>query len=304
MNARIRLVIGSIFLAALGCGTRSTLGTTDAGAKQDGMVGPDSRAFPDAFEVAICAPDLAPNRDVEHRDDLLPVPTDLAVSDLPLDLAARDAAFDGSARDLLTFDASAGGDGSPLDVGGDGALSDVSSRDVAVLDVAAPDVASPEVAGDALFSSIDGPLAAFCSGDFSHMVVNGTDSHPGVSGRIIPYDCCDGGEFKIVTATFLYPITVSWQSQVGPASGYPATIDLSNPPKGWSVRVLIGCDTATASCNPPPDSYTSGLQGVLQVSRGGSALDMSLCLHVQEPAGSPHPIVHTLDLYAPHVKTN
>ena len=31
---------------------------------------------------------------------------------------------------------------------------------------------------------------------------------------------------------------------------------------------------------------------------------MSLCLHVQEPADSPHPIVHTLALYAQHVTLN
>ena len=70
------------------------------------------------------------------------------------------------------------------------------------------------------------------------------------------------------------------------------------------MRIVIGCDTATASCYPPPDGYTSGLQGVLQVTNSGGHYDMSLCLHVQEPADNPHPIVHTLDLYAPHVKPN
>jgi len=136
------------------------------------------------------------------------------------------------------------------------------------------------------------------------MVVNGIDSHPVVSGHMIPYDCCDGGEFKIVTATFVDLIIVSWQAQAGATSVFPATIDLASPPKGWNVRITIGCDTATASCNPAPDSYTSGLQGVLQVSRASSGFDMSLCLHVQEPTGSPHPIVHTLDVFAPHIKSN
>ena len=305
MKAQFRFVMSWLFLATVGCGTRSTLSPADAGAKKDGVVGMDSLVFPGAVEVAIAAPDLASNRDVEGQNDILPaVSTDLAVPDLPLDLADRDATSDGGARDVLTSDVIAVGDSSASDIGADGVLPDVVSRDVASPDVASPEVPAGDAAGDALFSSIDGPLAAFCSGDTPHMVVNGIDSHPAVSGSMIPYDCCDGGEFKVVTATFVDLIIVSWQAQAGATSRYPATIDLANPPKGWNVRIVIGCDTATASCYPPPDGYTSGLQGALQVTISGGHYDMSLCLHVEEPADSPHPIVHTLDLYAPHVKPN
>jgi len=301
--------MGWIFLAAVGCGTRSTLiHSGDASVNKDSASGTDRFVSTDALEVATGAPDLAMSPDVEKRDDTSPVLSpDLAAPDVTRGNAVRDATSDASTRDSLTGDVVALLDSLSRDVAVDTGAPDAVPGDVNLPDypdVARAEVSSPEVASDALFASIDGPLAAFCAGDTPHMVVNGIDSHPGVSGRIIPYDCCDGGEFKVVTATFVDLIIVSWQAQVGAASGNPATIDLSNPPKGWNVRVISGCDTATASCYPPPDGYTTGLQGVLQVSRGTSGYDMSLCLHVQESADTPHPIVHTLDLYAPHIKGN
>jgi hypothetical protein len=30
--------------------------------------------------------------------------------------------------------------------------------------------------------------------------------------------------------------------------------------------------------------------------------DMSVCLHVEESASSPHPLVHSLDLFATHIE--
>jgi hypothetical protein len=50
--------------------------------------------------------------------------------------------------------------------------------------------------------------------------------------------------------------------------------------------------------------YTTEFTGLLEVVGNYSQLDMSLCLHVQEPSDSPHSIIHTLDLYAPHVLTS
>ncbi|HEY3352156.1 MAG TPA: hypothetical protein VGQ83_02825 [Polyangia bacterium] len=148
----------------------------------------------------------------------------------------------------------------------------------------------------------DAPLADFCTGSFNHMVVNGIDSNPSVSGRPFPMDCCEAAELVVVTQTFAQIIIVSWRAQVGMPTALPATIDLANPPEGWGVQVLVGCDPAQGSCYPLPDSYTTGLTGTLQVARtGAGGYDMSLCLSVAEPAGSPHPLVHSLELYAPHV---
>jgi hypothetical protein len=158
--------------------------------------------------------------------------------------------------------------------------------------------------GNPVDAAPDDPLAAWCTGTFNHMVVNGIDSSPSVTGTPFPLDCCDAAEFVVVTQTVpasMVPIVVSWRAQVGQAT-LPATIDVANPPPGWSVQVSVGCDPAQNSCYPLPDSYTTGLEGTLQVARtSAGGYDMSLCLSVAEPAGSPHPIVHSLELYAPHV---
>jgi hypothetical protein len=158
--------------------------------------------------------------------------------------------------------------------------------------------------GNPVDAAPDSALPAFCTGSFNHMIVNGNESNPAVQGTVLPLNCCDAAELVVVTQTVPYsmvPIVVMWRAQVGQAA-LPATIDLANPPPGWGVQVDVGCDPAQGNCNPAPDSYTMGLAGTLQVSRtAGGGYDMSLCLSVAEPAGSPHPLVHTLELYAPHV---
>ena len=116
MQAHARFLSGWIFLATVGCGARSTMGSADAAARKDGTVGADSFVLPDAFEVVSSAPDLAPDRDVANLEDTAAAAPDLAAADVPPDNRIRDAAFDGRA-------------------------------------------------GDAIFSSLDGPLAAFCTGD-------------------------------------------------------------------------------------------------------------------------------------------
>lgn len=129
------------------------------------------------------------------------------------------------------------------------------------------------------------------------MVVNGIESYPVVSGRAIPWSCCLGGEFQAITATFAWPIAVTWRNT---DFALPATLDLANLPRGWGVQVFVGCPMA-APCTSPPDSYSSGLTGTLQVSGTIGGYDMSLCLSLAESPSSPHPLVHKLDLYVPHV---
>ena len=61
----------------------------------------------------------------------------------------------------------------------------------------------------------------------------------------------------------------------------------------------------STGCLASVDSYTTGLLGSLAVSYGKRGLyDMSICLHVEESASSPHPVVHSLDLFATHIVTN
>ena len=202
------------------------------------------------------------------------------------DLATRDLGLAEIDRDLARAEANPGADSVASDL--------------------APEAGQSDAAPDVGVVAVDGALAAFCSGDSPKMVLNGEASSPTVTGRILPLDCCDGGEFVVTTPSFGHTLFFAWEVQVGPsASRFPATIDLANPANGWGARVIVGCDTSGAECYPAPDSYTSGLEGLLQVGRADAsyAFDMSVCLHVAEPAGSSHPLVHTLDLYAPHVST-
>ena len=151
---------------------------------------------------------------------------------------------------------------------------------------------------------VDANLPAFCTGGFPRMIANGNESNPAVNGTVLPLNCCDAAEFVVVTETVpvsLVPIVVMWRAQVGQAT-LPATIDLANPPAGWGVQVDVGCDPMQGSCNPAPDSYTTGLTGTLQVTRtSAGGYEMDLCLAVAEPGGTPHPLLHSLQLYAPHI---
>jgi hypothetical protein len=151
----------------------------------------------------------------------------------------------------------------------------------------------------------DGSLLAFCTGSSNRMIAYGNESNPAVSGTVLPLNCCDAAELTVVTATVpvsLVPIVVMWRAQVGSPTEVPATIDLASPPQGWGVEVYVGCDPAQGGCNPAPDSYATGLSGTLQVARtSAGGYDMSLCLIVAEAPGTPHPLLHSLQLYAPHV---
>jgi hypothetical protein len=160
-------------------------------------------------------------------------------------------------------------------------------------------LALPDAEKDAKSSLPDAALSAFCSGETSRMIVNGIESYPAVSGRAIPLDCCEGGEFQAITETFVWPIAVIWRNM---NFVLPATLDLANLSNAWSVQVFAGCDPMNYLCTTPPaDSYSSGLTGTLQVSGGLSGYDMSLCLSLAESPSSPHPVVHALDLYVPQV---
>jgi hypothetical protein len=170
----------------------------------------------------------------------------------------------------------------------------------------------PEAARDVLPFAVDGPLASFCSGDSARMMVNGIESRPAVSGLYYLLSCCSAGAFIVATATFIEPIAVGWQDWGMAHTANPVTFDLANLPVGFTVRVVAGCDPqdtlCTLPCDPKDtgctnlgDGYDSGFAGVLAIARTPEGYDTSLCLHVEEPAGSPHPIIHSLDLYAPHV---
>ena len=314
MPAKIEFSLVSMALALAGCGSRSLMVGRDAGTARDSAALPDRAANGDGFvgsdvfvpadvlpdlalppDVAL-APDAAPEGD-SIRPDVAsdPTPDRVVPTEVAADNVLRDGPVDLLPRDLPPI----------TDLGGDSAVRD-QAAEPRPADVGSPDAAgdvSPEAAREVQPFVVDGALATFCSGDLPHMVVNGIESYPVVTGRMLPLDCCDAGLFTVTTDTFAEQIAFRWQRFSG-SFQYPASVDLSNPGSDWSLRLVAGCDPVLSSCTGPGDAYTTGLEGRLDIARGGSQIDMSLCLHVVEPAGSPHPLIHTLDLYAPHVLTS
>jgi hypothetical protein len=296
-------------VAVAGCGTRTTLAVHDAGIPRDGaglsdaripddvFVAPDAPAIADAFPDVFVPPEAAPDGPAVQADavtDPIYLPPEAAP-----DGVFRDGPSEASQRDSSTVDLAVFSDASSRDFGSEPASPETGSPDVATtVDLAG----APEVSREVPPFVVDGALASYCSGDLAHMIVNGIESYPVVTGTMIPLDCCDAGLFSVTTQSFAEPITFRWQRYSG-IFQYPASVDLANPGSGWSLRLVAGCDPVLSSCTGSGDAYTTGLEGLLGIARSGSQLDMSLCLHVEESAASPHPIIHTLDLYAPHVPT-
>lgn len=154
-------------------------------------------------------------------------------------------------------------------------------------------------------SDNDGGLTAFCTGATPRMVVNGITTAPTVTGHQLALDCCEGGRFVFTSTDFRQPIAVDWSVQVGPVQLLPATVDIASLPDRWAVRLSAGCNVLSAGCVGSLDYFSSGFVGSLSASYvdGGVGLDMSLCLHFEEPVGAPGVYVHALDLYAPHIST-
>ena len=303
----------------LGCGSRSTMSGPDASALSDLALGGDGVASGDvavASDMAapndgpadtvaptdpaadpVSRPEVAPDSESTRQDAPAEARSDLrAQPDLAVDVASRDGRMEAGIADILGPDNTSPSDAS------DDLLPEVAPetqpRDAA--SDLAPD-APPEVAREVPPFVVDGALASFCSGDLAHMVLNGTESYPVVTGRQIPLSCCAAGQFVVTTQTFAEPLAVTWRVSGGAPSGNPAVVDLGSLPVGWSVRVAAGCDPLMSSCTTPGDVHEAGLEGVLELINLRYDYDMSLCLRLVEPAGSSHQLLHTLDLYAPHV---
>ena len=164
----------------------------------------------------------------------------------------------------------------------------------------APDRAT-EVAPESQPPVVDGGLASYCTGTLARMVLNGTETNPAVHGKNLPLSCCFANQLEVISATVGFPLTVVWHSTADEISTTPLSLDLANLLQGWTVRVVAGCDPIMSTCSTPGEIYDSGLEGSLQVTRLASGYDTTICLHLVEPAGSSHPLIHTMDLYAPHI---
>lgn len=145
-------------------------------------------------------------------------------------------------------------------------------------------------------------LEDFCSGGAAKAVINGVASKAKVTGAIEPLSCCEGATFTVGTSSFDYKVMAGWLVQVG-REVFPARIDLAHPSEGWRSWVHLTCSSGEV-CYPSPDSYDSGMQGWLEVSRlgeggFGSGFLMSICLRLAEAPESPHPLLHSFELFAP-----
>lgn len=148
-----------------------------------------------------------------------------------------------------------------------------------------------------------GPFDAgtFCSGTSPRLMINGMDA--GVidaTGKQVILNCCVSAELTVATSMYQALMYVLWRA---PATSGSGTIDLGNPPQGFSIEMDLGCDPATASCanGTPEERYTSGFSGTLQYAPSGSALDVSYCLSVTESPSQPHTTIHSMTLYAPNI---
>jgi hypothetical protein len=181
----------------------------------------------------------------------------------------------------------------PRDSGG---ANDVAT-DVAIDDVgAAADASAPPDV------SVSADASAFCSDPTTpQLAVNGVvAASPAVMATANALNCCDSATIRVDTQQFSSPIFVTWRSPAGMSVGSP-TVDLANLPAGWMVSVVDGCDPLQPGC-VPEDRYDTGLTGSLTIARNAAGqLLMTTCLAVAETQSAPHPVVHSLQLWAPSV---
>ena len=167
-------------------------------------------------------------------------------------------------------------------------------------DGAAGDGASTsDSSGDAAPPALD--ASAFCSGPSPRVMINGAEvSVMSAKGKAIILNCCESAEITIATPLFQALMNVMWRT---PASSGAASIDLASPPQGFSIEMDLGCDPSTTSCATasPEERYVDGFSGTLQYATGNGALSVSYCLEVAESPSQPHPVIHSMMLYAPNV---
>jgi hypothetical protein len=311
MLAKIGCLLTVLLLA--GCGSKSNGGRDDAGISHDAVATADSVATSDVPATNDSLPDRAgpPDRVADGespRGDLLPVEAareSPALRDLAADDVTQDRPGESGLRDLPILDSVMPSDKAARDHASESPVADAAGTDVAT------DIPR-EAAREVLPFTVDGRQASFCSGEAARMVLNGIESSPVVSATYYLLSCCSAGAIVVTTATFPDSIAVGWQDWAARLTGEPVTFDLANLPAGFGVRVVAGCDPRDMMCTLPcdprdtgckslGDGYDSGYTGALAISPPISAWDMSVCLHVEETNGSPHSIIHSLDLYAPHV---
>jgi hypothetical protein len=288
---RARLVYLALFVVLTAFG--GACGGSKSSAGRDGAVPPNDSPPGSDVEPDVPVPDgSSADRPVDAED----AAKDARIVDLGRDTALPDGPAGAETADKDTNVADLGRDTAP-----DAAIEPDANRqetvgDGALLETAGANDNALESGSDSAGTSVDGALAAFCTGDYTRSMVDGTAGAPTVRTSRIATGCCDGFELQLNSATFASAIFVD-----AIASGVtfvPVDIDLGNPPRGWTFGVWIDCDATRASCKQQLDS---GLVGTFRTARvlDSGAIDLSLCLHAEDAAGS-----RRLDLYIPHTVAN
>jgi hypothetical protein len=146
-----------------------------------------------------------------------------------------------------------------------------------------------------------GDAGAFCTGNTSRIMINGTEqSVVSATGRQLVLNCCDSAELTVATTAYQAYLNVLWRA---PAGGGTSPIDLANPPTGFQMELDLGCDPATTACATasPEERYADGFQGTLTYTYDTAGLKTGYCLTVSEPPQTPHAIIHTMTLYTPAI---
>jgi hypothetical protein len=143
---------------------------------------------------------------------------------------------------------------------------------------------------------------SFCTGSAPRAMINGVEVPvASATGKAIVLNCCDSAELTVATAAYQALFDLLWRA---PAAG-SATIDLANPPQGFSIELDLGCDPATTSCATanPEERYVDGFSGTLQYGWSGSGMTASYCVQVDQSPSQPHALIHSMLLYAPNVSS-
>ena len=166
-------------------------------------------------------------------------------------------------------------------------------------DASPSDSSTTKDASDATTPPFD--AGAFCTGNSPKLVINGQDATIAqASGKAIILNCCQSAELTLATGQFQALMNIMWRA---PPAG-AATIDLANPPNGFSIEMDLGCDPSTQSCataSPEERYFNEGFSGTIQYTTGNTAMSVSYCLQIAESASQPHTTIHTMSLYAPNI---
>lgn len=161
-------------------------------------------------------------------------------------------------------------------------------------------------AGDAVGTADGGCCPAldagtFCTGDKPRLFVNGAEvAVMRATGKSVVLNCCDSAEVTVASSAFQALLNVVWRAPAG--GGATGTLDLSKLPGGGSVELDLGCDPTQTTCGAgAEDRYTSGFRGTITHTTDASGQVATYCMAVDEPPGSPHPVLHSIQLYAPKV---